>query len=82
MVNPKTQTMITLTKNITHARVMQVEECQTYRVDPNNHEFTQVKTEARIFSNLGWGLTDRLEGFGIKKFADSTAKVMTLSFLI
>ncbi|CAG8519281.1 959_t:CDS:2 [Funneliformis caledonium] len=74
MVNPKTQTMITLTKNITHARVMQVEEWQTYRVDSNNHEFTQVKTEARIISNLGWGLTDRLEGFGIKKLADSTAK--------
>ena len=77
MVDPKTQTMITLTKNITQARVMQVEECQTYRVDHDNHEFTQVKTEARIISNLGWGLKDRLEGLGIKKFADNTARVLT-----
>ncbi|CAG8701350.1 21838_t:CDS:2 [Cetraspora pellucida] len=69
-----TQTMITLTKNITHARLMQVEEWQTFRVDPNNREFTQVKTEARVISNFGWGLTDRVEGFGIKKFADSATK--------
>ncbi|CAG8435796.1 5370_t:CDS:2 [Scutellospora calospora] len=74
IVNPKTQTMITLTKNITHARIMQVEEWQTFRVDPNNREFTQVKTEARVISNFGWGLTERVEGFGIKKFADSTMK--------
>ncbi|RIB17736.1 PRELI-like family-domain-containing protein [Gigaspora rosea] len=74
LINPKTQTMITLTKNITHARMMQVEEWQTFRVDPNNREFTQVKTEARVISNFGWGLTERVEGFGIKKFADGAAK--------
>ncbi|CAG8753854.1 8848_t:CDS:2 [Acaulospora morrowiae] len=74
IINPKTQTMITLTKNITHARVMQVEEWQTFRVDPNNREFTQVKTEAKFISNFGWGLTERLEGFGVKKFNDSSLK--------
>nr|CAG8459551.1 15918_t:CDS:10 [Entrophospora candida] len=75
MINPKTQTMITLTKNITHARVMQVEERQTFRVDPNNPEHTQVTTEVRVISNFGWGLTERVEGFGIKKFSDNTTKV-------
>ncbi|CAB4385326.1 MSF1-domain-containing protein [Rhizophagus irregularis] len=74
MVNPKNKTMITLTKNITHARAMQVEEWQTYRVDPNNREYTQVKTEAKIISNFGWGLTDRVELLGIKKFTDNTMK--------
>nr|CAG8470034.1 4880_t:CDS:2 [Entrophospora candida] len=74
MINPKTQTMITLTKNITHARVMQVEERQTFRVDPNNPEHTQVTTEVRVISNFGWGLTERVEGFGIKKFSDNTTK--------
>ncbi|CAG8613665.1 12194_t:CDS:2 [Racocetra fulgida] len=56
---------------------MQVEEWQTFRVDPNNREFTQVKTEARVISNFGWGLTERVEGFGIKKFADSATKGMS-----
>ncbi|RHZ47463.1 hypothetical protein Glove_579g17 [Diversispora epigaea] len=74
IINPKTQTMITRTKNITHARVMQVEEWQTFRVDPNNREFTQVKTEAKFVSKFGWGLTEKLEGFGLKRFTDSSLK--------
>lgn len=73
--------MITLTKNITHARAMQVEEWQTYRVDPNNREYTQVKTEAKIISNFGWGLTDRVELLGIKKFTDNTMKVYLFHFI-
>nr|CAG8435396.1 12545_t:CDS:2 [Entrophospora candida] len=74
MVDPKTQTMTTSTTNITHDRVMKVEERQTFRVDPNNPEHTQVTIEARVVSNFGWGLTERLEGFGIKKFSDNTTK--------
>ncbi|KAG9307654.1 hypothetical protein G9A89_023219 [Geosiphon pyriformis] len=75
MVNPKTKTMITRTKNITHVRKMQVEEWQTFHVDMHNSDCTKVKTEAKIISNFGWGpLTERIEGFGLKKFVDNTAK--------
>jgi hypothetical protein len=35
---------------------------------------TQVKTEARIISELKWGLTGRVEAFGINKFMDNSAK--------
>jgi len=74
-INPHAQTMTTLTRNITHARMMQVEEWQTFRVDPNDSGKTQVKSEARIISKLGWGLTERIERFGVRKFADNTKKV-------
>ncbi|KAG0252972.1 hypothetical protein BG011_006624 [Mortierella polycephala] len=73
-VDPKTQTMVTRTKNLNHVRVMQVEETQTFTVHPENPKWTQVKTEARIISELRWGLTGRVESFGINKFMDNSAK--------
>ncbi|CAG8595776.1 1297_t:CDS:2 [Ambispora gerdemannii] len=74
IVDPHTKTMITRTKNITHVRKMQVEEWQTFRVDSQNNECTKVKIEAKIISKFGWSpLSERIEGFGLKKFADNTA---------
>ncbi|CAG8533365.1 13020_t:CDS:2 [Ambispora leptoticha] len=73
IVDPHTKTMVTRTKNITHVRKMQVEEWQTFRVDSHNNECTKVKTEARIISKFGW-LSERIEGFGLKKFTDNTVK--------
>ncbi|KAF8936295.1 PRELI-like family-domain-containing protein [Dissophora ornata] len=73
-VDPRTQTMVTRTKNLNHVRVMQVEETQTFTVHPENSKWTQVKTEARIISELRWGLTGRVESFGINKFMDNSAK--------
>ncbi|KAG9067836.1 hypothetical protein KI688_011424 [Linnemannia hyalina] len=73
-VNPQTQTMVTRTKNLNHVRVMQVEETQTFTVHPENPKWTQVKTEARIISELKWGLTGRVEAFGINKFMDNSVK--------
>ncbi|KAF9925385.1 hypothetical protein FBU30_004798 [Linnemannia zychae] len=73
-VDPRTQTMVTRTKNLNHVRVMQVEEVQTFTVHPENPKWTQVKTEARIISELKWGLTGRVEAFGINKFVDNSAR--------
>ncbi|RUS34278.1 LOW QUALITY PROTEIN: PRELI-like family-domain-containing protein [Jimgerdemannia flammicorona] len=74
-VDPKTHTMITRTKNLSHARVMQVEETQIVKLSPENPEWTTVRTEARVISRFGWGLTQRIERFGAKRFADNTARV-------
>ncbi|ORY06326.1 MSF1-domain-containing protein [Basidiobolus meristosporus CBS 931.73] len=74
VINPHTNTMTTCTKNLNHTRIMQVEETQTFKPHPDHAQWTKVTTEARIISNLGWGLTGKLEGFGVKKFADNTVK--------
>ncbi|KAG0093841.1 hypothetical protein BGZ93_006589 [Podila epicladia] len=74
VVDPRTHIMVTRTKNLNHVRVMQVEETQTFTVHPENSKWTQVKTEARIISELRWGLTGRVESFGINKFMDNSAK--------
>ncbi|KAF9971287.1 hypothetical protein BGZ73_005810 [Actinomortierella ambigua] len=73
-VDPRTHTMVTRTRNLNHARVMQVEETQTFSLHPENPKWTQVKTEARIVSELRWGLTGRVEAFGINKFVDNSAR--------
>jgi len=35
---------------------------------------TQIVTEARIVSNVGWGLKSRVEQFGLTRFQSSTEK--------
>lgn len=71
-VDPKTKTMITRTKNLNHVRVMQVEETQIFKQLDNNR--TSCKTEARIVSKFGWGMTGRIEGFGQSTFIANAAK--------
>jgi hypothetical protein len=71
-VNPKTQTMVTRTKNLNHVRIMQIEETQTFTA---HGETTNCKTEARIISRFGWGMTSRIEGFGQSSFAANASKV-------
>ncbi|ORZ06641.1 PRELI-like family-domain-containing protein [Absidia repens] len=73
-VNPKTQTMVTRTKNLNHVRIMQVEETQTFTAHGVNGESTSAKTEARIISKFGWGMTSRIEGFGQSSFAANASK--------
>ncbi|RKP06580.1 PRELI-like family-domain-containing protein [Thamnocephalis sphaerospora] len=74
VVDPKQQQMTARTRNVTHKRLMYIEETQHYRMHAENPAWTHVKTEARILSNVGWGLTSRIEGFGLKRFADNTAR--------
>jgi len=73
-VNPNTQTLVSKTKNLSHARVMQVEETQTFSLNKNNAEWTTVKTEARIISRFGWGVTSAIEKFGLSTFEKNTVK--------
>ncbi|KAI8973841.1 PRELI-like family-domain-containing protein [Pilobolus umbonatus] len=73
-VNPHTKTMITRTKNLNHVRIMQVEETQIFKQHESNSDITTCKTEARIVSRFGWGLTGRIEGFGQSNFIANAAK--------
>ncbi|KAI8388524.1 PRELI-like family-domain-containing protein [Radiomyces spectabilis] len=73
-VDPKSMTMTTRTKNLNHVRIMQVEETQTFRPNEQNPAFTSCKTEARIISRFGWGMTNRIEAFGQGSFASNAAK--------
>jgi hypothetical protein len=51
---------------------MQIEETQT--IKQYSPELTACKTEARIISKFGFGLTSRIEGFGQTTFIANTAK--------
>ncbi|KAG1316853.1 hypothetical protein G6F62_013238 [Rhizopus arrhizus] len=73
-VDPKSKTMITRTKNLNHVRVMQIEETQIFKQHEQNSDWTACKTEARIISRFGWGLTGRIEGFGQSTFIANAAK--------
>lgn len=66
--------MITRTKNLNHVRVMQIEETQIFKQHGQNPEWTSCKTEARIVSRFGWGMTGRIEGFGKSSFIANAAK--------
>src|SRR5689334_12512497 len=73
--------MFTPKKKYTHKPVSKTGQRETFRADPKDAGFTQVTTEARIVSKFGWGMTERVEGFGLSKFADSTAKVSKMGWI-
>ncbi|KNE69944.1 hypothetical protein AMAG_14786 [Allomyces macrogynus ATCC 38327] len=63
--------MVTRTRNLDHRRMLYVEEVQEITPHPTNPNATVVTTTAHISSDLGWGLTGRLERFGVSRFADN-----------
>ncbi|CAO3701303.1 unnamed protein product [Rhizopus microsporus] len=81
-VDPKNKTMITRTKNLNHVRVMQIEETQIFKQHDQNPDWTSCKTEARIISRFGWGLTSKIEGFGQSTFIANAAKVYVVLYYI
>ncbi|KAJ3068458.1 hypothetical protein HK102_007167, partial [Quaeritorhiza haematococci] len=76
IVDPRSKTMITVTRNLSHKKVMLVEETQVIRPNPSNPDtMTVVNTSARIVSNMGWApITSRIEGFGLSKFKDNALR--------
>ncbi|KAJ1644270.1 hypothetical protein IWQ61_010436 [Dispira simplex] len=82
-VDPRSLTMVSKSKNISHKRIMVIEETQRYRVSPTHANHTQVQLEVRFVSNLGWGLTSKIEAFCQKRFADSLSKSrMGMSYIL
>ncbi|XP_078117025.1 PRELI domain containing 1a [Sander vitreus] len=75
IVDPQKRTMTTLTWNISHARLMSVEERCQYQINPDNTGWTQIKREAWISSNI-YGLSRAIQEFGLARFKTSVTKTM------
>ncbi|KAM9412624.1 PRELI domain-containing protein 1, mitochondrial-like isoform 1-T2 [Salvelinus alpinus] len=89
IVDPQNRTMTTLTWNISHARMMSVEERCEYRINPDNSSWTEINREAWISSNL-YGLSRAIQipvsdnhhssltsqEFGLARFKTSVTKTM------
>ncbi|XP_010896785.1 PRELI domain containing 1a [Esox lucius] len=75
IVDPQARTMTTLTWNISHARMMSVEERCEYRMNPDNPSWTEINREAWISSNL-YGLSRAVQEFGLARFKTSVTKTM------
>lgn len=75
IVDPQKRTMTTLTWNITHARLMCVEERCRYQINPENGSWTEIKREAWISSGL-YGLSRAIQEFGLARFKKSVTKTM------
>ncbi|KAG5440419.1 hypothetical protein PCK2_000552 [Pneumocystis canis] len=69
IVDLQTRQMHTYTRNLDHTKVMKVIENQTYCISPKNSNQTLVNVTARINSSFGWGVTNKIEKFGVVKFS-------------
>ncbi|KAH6570229.1 hypothetical protein BASA50_011318 [Batrachochytrium salamandrivorans] len=68
-VDPVNKTMTTVTRNLSHVKLMFVEETQIIHQDPENSEWTKMVTDARIVSNTAMTpFRSRIEGFGLSRF--------------
>jgi len=65
-VDPEGRVMSCRTRNLDHVKVMQVQEDVILREADDDK--TYQKTTASIVSNFGWGLTKKIEMYGITKF--------------
>ncbi|XP_017330424.1 PRELI domain containing 1a [Ictalurus punctatus] len=75
VVDPQERTMVTFTWNISHARLMSVEERCVYTGSLDNSNLTEVKREAWISSNL-YGFSRAVQEFGLARFKSSIVKTM------
>ncbi|XP_056455908.1 PRELI domain containing 1a isoform X2 [Gadus chalcogrammus] len=75
IVDPQKRTMTTLTWNITHARLMSVEERCVYGINSENSNWTEIKREAWISSKV-YGLSRAIQEFGLARFKTSATKTM------
>ncbi|KAG5513406.1 hypothetical protein PMAC_001470 [Pneumocystis sp. 'macacae'] len=77
IVDLQTNQMHTFIRNLDHTKVMKVVENQIYGVSPKNSNQTFVNIAARIKSSFGWGITNKIEKFGIVKFSKNSRAGMT-----
>ncbi|KAJ2249957.1 hypothetical protein GGI13_004126 [Coemansia sp. RSA 455] len=74
VVDQQTGRLVAKTRNITHTRLMKVEERQTLLADPSNPGHTLCKNETSIVSNIGYGLNAKIENFSLSRFTENIAK--------
>lgn len=78
VVDPENCFMQTKTRNLTHQRFLIAEEVQTYTKSPEDSTWTLADCRATVKCNFGskWtgGLSSKIEGLGVKRFADHFPK--------
>lgn len=76
VVDPQKCFMQTRTRNLTHQRFLMAEEVQTYTKSPEEQTWTLADCQATVKCNTKWtaGLGSRIEGMGVKRFADHFPK--------
>ena len=77
VVDPEGCFMQTKTRNLTHQRFLIAEEVQTYTKSQEDQSWTLVDCQATVKCNFGkWtgGLGAKIEGLGVKRFADHFPK--------
>ncbi|CCJ31320.1 unnamed protein product, partial [Pneumocystis jirovecii] len=75
IVDLQTNQMHTFIRNLDHTKVMKVIENQIYGISSKNSNQTFVNITARIKSSFGWGITNKIEKFGIVKFSKNVINV-------
>ncbi|XP_061581021.1 PRELI domain containing 1a [Cololabis saira] len=75
IIDPQQRTMTTMTWNISHARLMSVEERCKYRINPENGSWTEITREAWISTSV-YGLSRAIQEFGLARFKTSVTKTM------
>lgn len=73
IIDPMNKSMTTVTRNISFAKVLCVEETCTYTVSAANPEWTDCKTEARVTCPM-WGWSRPIEGVGLERFKQNIHK--------
>ncbi|KAJ2727184.1 hypothetical protein GGI07_000068 [Coemansia sp. Benny D115] len=73
-VDAQAGTLVSRTRNITHTRLMKVEERQHLFADAANAGHTMCRNETSIVSNIGYGLNSKIENFSLSRFTDNLAK--------
>jgi hypothetical protein len=73
VVDPKTKTLTTYTRNIGYTSIMMVEEKCIYRPNPENSDWTECHREAWISSSL-YGFSYALQTFGYERFKKNVSR--------
>jgi len=82
VINMKERKMVTVSRNLTYAKILFIEETCTYTASKENSEWTDMKTEARVVCPL-WGWSRPVEGVGLEKFKQNVIKAReSLEFVI
>ncbi|KAJ3123838.1 hypothetical protein HK101_006268 [Irineochytrium annulatum] len=75
-LDPRSRTMTTTTRNLSHVGIMVVEERQVVRPMPGEEDGrTEMTSEARILANSTWmAVRRRVEDFSLSRIKDNTLK--------
>lgn len=75
VLDPKTKTMTTYTRNVGYSKVMLIEEKCVYKPSSTNKGWTECEKQAWITSNV-FGFAYLLQSFGLERFKSNATKTI------